>query len=149
MAYTPETLHQMPSLIGGKVKLWTYETEDAITTVDDTDYFAGAVGRGMGLNNIVLIIDTNAGALYLARVSAVDSDGNATISVTTTVAEQSAITSLTDSSGGSANNTIAPITNAANAGSADVGPTADAIADLAAKVNAILTALRAAGVIAT
>ena len=63
--------------------------------------------------------------------------------------QQAAIASLTDNSGGTGNNTIAAITNAANAGSADVGPTADAIADLAAKVNAILTAMRSAGVIAT
>lgn len=48
------------------------------------------------------------------------------------------VADLTDSSGGSADDTIAAITNAANAGSADVGPTADAIADLAAKVNALL-----------
>jgi hypothetical protein len=52
-----------------------------------------------------------------------------------------AVTALTDSSGGTANNTIAAITQAANPGSADVGPTADAIADLAAKVNEIRTAL--------
>lgn len=44
---------------------------------------------------------------------------------------------LTDQSGGSADTTIALITNANNAGSADVGPTADAIADLAAQVNAL------------
>jgi hypothetical protein len=43
---------------------------------------------------------------------------------------------LTDSSGGSANTTIAAITNAANAGSADVGPVKDAIADLAAQLEA-------------
>lgn len=42
---------------------------------------------------------------------------------------------LTDNSGGSADTTIAAITNSANAGSADVGPVANAIADLAAQVN--------------
>lgn len=62
---------------------------------------------------------------------------------------QAAITSLTDSSGGSADDTVAAITNANNAGSADVTPTANAIADLAAKVNAILAALRSAGIIST
>lgn len=46
---------------------------------------------------------------------------------------------LTDNSGGTPNTTIAVITNAANAGSADVGPTADAIADLAAQVNNLKT----------
>lgn len=64
------------------------------------------------------------------------------------VTQPANIVSLTDSSGGSANDTIAAITNAANAGSADVGPTADAIADLAAKVNAILTLLNSVGLMA-
>lgn len=60
---------------------------------------------------------------------------------------QPAIVHLTDSSGGSANDTIAAITQAANAGSADVGPVKDALADLAAKVNAILTTLEQAGIL--
>lgn len=65
------------------------------------------------------------------------------------IAPSAAIASLTDSSGGTANDTIAAITNAANAGSADVGPVADGLADIAAKVNAILAALRTHGIIAT
>lgn len=67
---------------------------------------------------------------------------------TNVVGDQAAIVHLTDNSGGTANNTIAAITQAGNAGSADVGPTADAIADLAAKVNAILTTLESAGLLA-
>lgn len=57
-----------------------------------------------------------------------------------TVADPAALTAatLTDSSGGSADTTIAAITNANNAGSADVTPTANAIADLAAQHNALL-----------
>lgn len=46
---------------------------------------------------------------------------------------------LTDSSGGSANTTIAEITNSNNSGSADVEPTADAIADLAAQLAKVKT----------
>ncbi len=57
------------------------------------------------------------------------------------------IVDITDNSGGTANDTIASITNAANAGSADVGPTQDAIADLAAKQQEIIDALRAHGLI--
>lgn len=72
----------------------------------------------------------------------VNDDGDS-VSIT----PQSDITSLTDSSGGTADNTVAAITEAANAGSADTAPTANAIADLTAKVNAILVALRAAGVL--
>lgn len=62
--------------------------------------------------------------------------------------QASAITDLTDSSGGTANDIIAEITEASTAGSADTAPVAGAIADLAAKVNAILAALRSSGVIA-
>lgn len=58
-----------------------------------------------------------------------------------------AIVDMTDNSGGTANDTIASITNAANAGSADVGPTQDAIADLAAKQQEIIDALRDHGLI--
>jgi len=57
------------------------------------------------------------------------------------------IVDITDNSGGTGNDTIASITNAANAGSADVGPTADAIADLAAKQQEIIDALRDHGLI--
>jgi hypothetical protein len=63
------------------------------------------------------------------------------------IEQRPSITDLTDSSGGSANNTIAAITQVANAGSADVGPTADAIADLAAKLAEVTSALRDHGLI--
>lgn len=65
--------------------------------------------------------------------------------------QQGAIGALTDSSGGTdagAGGTIAAITNAANAGSADVGPTQDAIATLAGQVERALAALRTHGLIA-
>jgi len=67
----------------------------------------------------------------------------------TPVAQATGSVNLTDNSGGTANDTIADITEANNAGSADRVPTEDAIADLAAKVNNMLTALRNIGIIAT
>ncbi len=62
-------------------------------------------------------------------------------------AQQPNVLNLLDNSGGTADGTIAVITQVANAGSADLVPTQNAIADLAAKVNAILTALKAHGLI--
>jgi hypothetical protein len=59
-------------------------------------------------------------------------------------ATSAAIASLTDSSGGTADNTIAAI--GATYSQAEVR---DGLADLAAKVNAILAALRAAGIVAS
>lgn len=64
------------------------------------------------------------------------------------VAPSAASADLTDSSGGTANGTIAAITQAANAGSADVGPVKDAIADIAADLATIKAALRTHGIIA-
>ena len=57
------------------------------------------------------------------------------------------IINLLDNSGGTADNTIAQITEIANPGSADTLPVQNAIADLAAKVNEILTALKGHGLI--
>ena len=67
---------------------------------------------------------------------------------TTAAAQQADTVALTDNSGGTADSTIAAITQAANAGSADIGPVADAIADLAAKYNALRDLLRAYGLMA-
>jgi hypothetical protein len=73
-------------------------------------------------------------------------------SILATTAVTATAATLTDSSGGTADTTIAAITNANNVGSADVVPTANAIADLAAQVNnlvADVAALRAqAGLVA-
>lgn len=80
--------------------------------------------------------------------------------VGTTGSQQTAITSLTDSTGATANNTVENVpaavaadtdTTAASLTSTNASLTAaeNNIADLTAKVNAILTALRGAGIIAT
>lgn len=63
--------------------------------------------------------------------------------------QQAAVTDLTDNSGGTADDTIASITDTSTAGSADVGPVQDAIADLAAKVNELNAVLQAHGLTAT
>lgn len=74
--------------------------------------------------------------------------------------QQSAITSLTDNTSATANNTVENIpaataadtdTTAASLTSTNAALTAaeNNVADLAAKVNAILTALRGAGIIAS
>lgn len=57
---------------------------------------------------------------------------------------QTPITSLTDNTGGTADDTLAAVT-----GSYVQATMANNQADLAAKINAIIVALRAAGIIAT
>lgn len=60
----------------------------------------------------------------------------------------SAITALTDNSGGTASNTIAAITAGASYAQADIVALKNAVASLSAKVNALNTALQNAGVTA-
>lgn len=62
------------------------------------------------------------------------------------VAQASAIVSLTDSTGGTANDTLAAV-GATNSGDVS-GVINSNFADLGAKVNAILTAMRNTGIIA-
>lgn len=57
------------------------------------------------------------------------------------------IINLTNNSGGIDSNTIALITDIATAGSADVQPVRDAVTSLTVKVNAILAAMKAHGLI--
>lgn len=62
--------------------------------------------------------------------------------------KQAAITSLTDNTGGSADNTLANLADGTTYAT-DHPAIENNFADLAAKINAILAALRAAGIIAT
>lgn len=111
----------------------------------------GAVGLGTGASAKTITIGNVTGAtalVYNAGTGGHAFTGDMGFFGTAPIAQAAAITALTDSSGGTANDTIAAITEAANTGSADLGPTRDAIADLAAKVNAILTVLSGYGLTA-
>ena len=85
MAYTPLTLKRISGYGMAGPSLWHYSTTDAMTTVDDTDYFAGARLLGMNVGDLVIVIKTDGPTNYLATVSAIDSDGNATVSAGTAV----------------------------------------------------------------
>lgn len=84
-------------------------------------------------------------ALVVASGGSIRVESGGTITAAGTQA--SAITDLTDSTGGTANSTLAAV-GVTNTGdrSADIN---NNFADLAAKVNAILAALRGAGIIAS
>tara|TARA_Y100000310_G_scaffold140777_2_gene140199 strand:+ start:1140 stop:1751 length:612 start_codon:yes stop_codon:yes gene_type:complete len=60
---------------------------------------------------------------------------------------EASIVSLTDNSGGTATDTLADVTEANNAGSADRVPTEDAIASLAAKINQLIDDLEDLGIL--
>ena len=85
MAYTPLTLKRVTGHGMAGPSLWHYSTADAMATVDDTDYFAGAKHMGMNAGDLVFVLVTTGPTNYLATVSAIDSDGNATVSAGTAV----------------------------------------------------------------
>jgi hypothetical protein len=70
----------IPSM-GSHSAVWLYKSEDVHTDVDATDYFTNGEALGMKVNDLVFVIKTTAtvGAT-LHVVTAVDSDGNATVS---------------------------------------------------------------------
>lgn len=82
------------------------------------------------------LYDNTNDIFYVCRVASTDTWDTVITSTSATVA------ALVDNSGGTANDTIAAITQAANAGSADFAVTQDAIADLAAKIEQIRIGLK-------
>ena len=68
MAYTPATLHCLISRIGDGPAVWYYSNTDAHTDVDATGYFSDGDERGMRLNDIVFVVDTDTATLTIHRV---------------------------------------------------------------------------------
>lgn len=110
---------------------------------------AGA-GTGAGANGDVYVgassavnvnISRSSGKVGFFGVTAVVRPGAYTQTYSTATRTNPA--ALTDSTTGAASGTLAAITSAANAGSADVGPVKDALASLAAKVKALQELLNA------
>lgn len=87
MAYTPSTLktagpHGMFVLSASpepeSMRIWTYSTEDAMTTVRAANYITDAQLRGMQENDVVFVMTTAAGApstLYVTACISVASTG--------------------------------------------------------------------------
>jgi CTP:molybdopterin cytidylyltransferase MocA len=91
MAFAASGLKLLVNTVGGGPKIWYYTSTDAHATVEGTDYFAG-MGRGtaslltsrdMRVGDIVFVVDSDAPAVTIHEVSAVDSEGNATVSAAT------------------------------------------------------------------
>lgn len=68
---------------GDHSAVWLYKSADAHGDVDVTDYFSNGEALGMKVNDLVFVIDTATPSATMHIVSAVDADGNATISVAT------------------------------------------------------------------
>lgn len=132
-----------------KWKLWLYESAgDALATILGAGYFGAVVAEEViELNDLILCIGTD--SVTLGRFTAVTAAANIVVSdLSTGGGAQAAITSLTDNTGGTADNTLADLADGSTYAN-DHAAIENNFADLAAKINAILAALRAAGIIAT
>lgn len=68
MAYTSGTLDCVVPRIGGGPAIWVYSNTDAHTDVDATGYFSDGDDRGMVLNDIMFVIDTDTATITIHRV---------------------------------------------------------------------------------
>lgn len=64
---------------GSAPSVYVYLSAEARTSVEATDYFTNGVAYGMKVGDVVIVIYTTGYVTTIHAVSAVDSDGNATI----------------------------------------------------------------------
>jgi hypothetical protein len=79
MSYATAGLKLLVSGLTGGPNVWYYTSADAHGAVDATDYFSDGLERGMKAEDVVLVVDTATPTITIHTVTAVDSDGNATI----------------------------------------------------------------------
>lgn len=120
---------------GSNNSLFGYGTTDAIATVLTAGYFNDARDKGKIAANDIVIGVAN-GKPFCIQFATVPSSGD----VTTTMANLtgSDLSTLTDSSGGTASDTLASIAAGASYAQADMVAVKNAIASLAAKINAMI-----------
>ena len=70
---------KIAEFIGGQGAVWLYRSADDDATVNGTDYVTNGSDLGMAVGDIVLVIDTTTPKGSFHFVSAIDSDGNATL----------------------------------------------------------------------
>ena len=68
MSYTAATLDCIVPRLGDGPALWVYSNTDAHTDVDATGYFTDGADRGMVLNDIMFVIDTDTATITMHRV---------------------------------------------------------------------------------
>lgn len=59
MAYTPATLLCMVDRIGAGPAWWSYSNTDAHGTVAGAGYFSDGASRGLKVNDVVIVVDTD------------------------------------------------------------------------------------------
>lgn len=80
MAYSTDN---PPSLVSQRIgdgpAIWIYKDADVVGDVDATDYFSNATDLGMLVGDVVFVYDTTTPLVTTCWVSAIDSDGNGTV----------------------------------------------------------------------
>ena len=82
MAYTSATLTCVAQGIVG-ASMWLYTNTDAHGDVDASNYFSDGSARGMKVNDVVIVVDTDADTTTIHKVDAVTAGGAATITAAT------------------------------------------------------------------
>jgi len=73
------------SQFGSHPTVWQYESADAAATVAAANYFSNGYDLGLKVNDLIFVIDTATPLVTTHRVSAVTTDGAATVSAGVTV----------------------------------------------------------------
>lgn len=82
MAFAASGLVCLLENIGSGPSVWYYASTDAHGTVEGVDYFASCKDYGMAVGDVVFVVDTDTGPgnTTIHSVTAVDDDGNVSIS---------------------------------------------------------------------
>lgn len=129
MAFSNQNLTAVGGHTGEGPGVFVYDTTDSESTVEGSSYFDSASNRLEQDAVLIVIYDTD-GTPKVAMYRVSISSGSVTLNNLTNEA------ALTDNSGGTADDTIAAVS-----GSGADSTINNNFADLAAKVNALLTAL--------
>lgn len=81
MAYTTATLNMVTQRVGGSPAIWIYTNTDAHGDVDASGYFTDGEAKGMKVNDVVMVVDTDTNTCTSHMVSAVST--TATIAAAT------------------------------------------------------------------
>lgn len=68
--------------------LWAYKSTDAVTTVDNADYFTNGFALGMKVGDIVFVHDTTTPTISTTWVKTVTTNGAASLSTSVTTLTQ-------------------------------------------------------------
>jgi hypothetical protein len=79
MAYTSATLSCANHVVGAAPQIWIYTTTDAHTDVDAAGYFSDGVAKGVRVNDICIVVDTDSATCTVHSFSSATTINAATL----------------------------------------------------------------------